>query len=221
MKRPTLLDGLTGVAVVGLLSLAIWIAVAGPEGPLPMHFDASGQVDRWGDRTQLALLIGGLGLLAAVISGLTGLAVARAEDPARRRGLISSQAVGLVAVVGVALMAAALGLNGAGDLQPALPMALISLLLAAIGAAAGRIGPNPVIGVRTPWSYKSRRAWDRSNRLMGRLFFWIGLAGLAAAPFAPQPLGLTALIVALLAAAALAVFESWRVWRDDPDRQPF
>ena len=63
--------------------------------------------------------------------------------------------------------------------------------------------------------------FDRSNRLAGRLFFWIGLAGLAAAPFAPQPLGVYALIGAILIAAALSVLESWRVWRDDPERQPF
>ena len=32
---------------------------------------------------------------------------------------------------------------------------------------------------------------------------------------------LIALIVAILAAAGWSVVESWRVWRTDPDRQPF
>lgn len=221
MTRPTLLDALTGAAVIGLLSLAVWIALAGPEGPLPVHFNPFGQADRWGDRNEVAMLIGALALLGGLVSGLTGLAVARTDDPSRRRGLMAGQAVGLLAVVGSALFCARLSLNGAGELRPALPMALMSVLFIGVGALAGRVAPNPVVGVRTPWSYKSRLAWDRSNRLAGRLFFWLGVIGLAASPFAPQPIGMLAVIAAILVAAALSVFESWRVWRDDPERQPF
>jgi uncharacterized membrane protein len=221
MKRASLLDGLTGAAAVALISFGVWVALAGPEGPLPVHYNTAGQVDRWGARIEVGALLAGLGLLTAVAGGLTGLAVTRSDDKARRRGLMTAQAVTLIATVGAGIMIAVLSLSGARQLQPAWPMALVSLLMAAVGATAGRVGPNPVIGVRTPWNYKSRLAWDRSNRLAGRLFFWLGLTGLAATPFAPQPLGLYALTGAVLIAAALSVVESWRVWRDDPDRQPF
>ena len=47
------------------------------------------------------------------------------------------------------------------------------------------------------------------------------LLGLITAPLAPQPLGFSLLIVGVLIAAGWSVFESWRVWRADPDRQPF
>lgn len=221
MKRASLLDGLTGAAAVALISLGAWVALAGPEGPLPVHYNAAGQVDRWGARIEVGALLAGLGLLTAVAGGLTGLAVARSDDKARRRGLMTAQAVTLIATVGAGIMIAVLSLSGAPQLQPVWPMALVSLLMAAVGATAGRVGPNPVVGLRTPWNYKSRLAWDRSNRLAGRLFFWLGLTGLAATPFAPQPLGLYTLTSAVLIAVALSVFESWRVWRDDPDRQPF
>ena len=100
-------------------------------------------------------------------------------------------------------------------------MAGLSLIFLLTGAFLGRVGPNPVVGVRTPWSYKSRLAWDRSNRLAGRLFFLIGLAGLVTAPWAVQPFALIALIVAVTIAAVWSAVESWRVWRSDPDRQPF
>ena len=62
---------------------------------------------------------------------------------------------------------------------------------------------------------------DRSNRLAGRLFFWIGLGLILAAPIAPQPAASIAMPVVILVAAIWPVFESWRVWRSDPDRQPF
>ncbi len=100
-------------------------------------------------------------------------------------------------------------------------MALTALLLLGVGAFLGRVGPNVAVGVRTPWNYKSKLAWERSNRLAGRLMFGLGLVGLIAAPIAPQPLGFSALITGVLIATAWSVFESWRVWRADPDRQPF
>ena len=100
-------------------------------------------------------------------------------------------------------------------------MAFLSLIFLIMGALLGRVSPNPFIGVKTPWAYKSRLAWDRSNRLAGRLMFWLGAAGLIASPFALQPLGLIVLITGVLIATAWSVFESWRVWRADPDRQPF
>ena len=96
-------------------------------------------------------------------------------------------------------------------------MAFQGLVFLGVGAFLGRTRPNPVVGVRTPWSRRSRLAWDKSNRLAGRLLSLLGIAGLLAAPIAPQPLALHLLNAALLAVAVVSTFESWRVWRGDPD----
>ena len=145
----------------------------------------------------------------------------RAGDPARARALRYAQLVVVLTLPLVSLLAASASLSGMTDIGGAAPVALISLAILVIGAFLGRVGPNPFVGVRTPWAYKSRLAWDRSNRLAGRLFFVIGLAGLLTAPFAPRPLNLYALLTAIGIAAVWSVVESWRVWRTDPDRQPF
>ncbi len=149
------------------------------------------------------------------------LAAGRTEDPARRRALRYAQLVMILSIPVVSLLAASASLSGTSDIGGALPVALMSLVILLIGAFLGRVGPNPFVGVRTPWAYKSRLSWERSNRLAGRLFFLIGLAGLLTAPFAPQPIGLYAILAAISLAAVWAVIESWRVWRTDPDRQPF
>ena len=47
------------------------------------------------------------------------------------------------------------------------------------------------------------------------------LAGLMAAPWIGQPAGTYGLVGGALVAAGLSIFESWRVWRADPNRQPF
>lgn len=222
--RFTVLDALTALTIGGLAALAIGIQVAGPTVPLPMHFDIHGQPDRWGDRSELAGVIAFMAVMAAITAGPMSWYAKRTPEAARRRGLEIGQMVSLLAIVGTSAFMVWMIL-GRGAAQPGVSMAmtaaLMSLLFAVMGAFMGRIAPNPVIGVRTPWNYKSRLAWDRSNRLAGRLFFWLGLAGLITAPVLPQPLGFSLLIAGVLIAAGWSVFESWRVWRADPDRQPF
>ena len=226
-RRITLIDIASVVAVAALVAGALWVGFNGPPGPLPMHFDVNGRPDRWGDRRELAGLIGFLALVLAATAGGMGYYAAKAEDPARRRGLRIGQLISLFAIGAVApvmtwqILSAAgqsLGTAAAGLVWP---MALVGLICLVVGALLGRVPPNVAVGVRTPWSLKSRLAWDRSNRLAGRLMFWIGLASLVAAPVAPQPAGLWTSITALLLAAVWSVVESWRVWRSDPNRQPF
>lgn len=222
--RFTVLDALTALTVVGLIAAAVGIQIAGPTAPLPMHFDIHGRPDRWGDRSELAGVIAFMAVMAAITAGPMSWYAKRTPDAARRRGLEIGQLVSLLAVAGVSAFMIWMIL-GRGATSPGVSLtmtaALMSLLFAVLGAFMGRIAPNPVVGVRTPWNYKSRLAWDRSNRLAGRLFFWLGLLGLITAPVAPQPLGFSLLIAGVLIAAAWSVFESWRVWRADPDRQPF
>ena len=201
--------------------LGAWTFLAGPTELLPVHWNASGQADDWGTREVVGGVLVGMAMLTVLLGGGMALAAGRAEDPARRRALGYAQLVVVLSLPLTSLLIASASLSGATDISGALPMALISLVLLLIGAFLGRVGPNPVVGVRTPWAFKSRLAWDRSNRLAGRLFFIIGLAGLLTAPFAPRPLGLYALLAAILVAAVWSGFESWRVWRTDPDRQPF
>jgi uncharacterized membrane protein len=188
---------------------------------LAVHFGGVGHAAGLGGRVANGRGILPVGLVHGLLAGGMGAAARRAGDPARARALRFGQVMILLSLFGVSLFAGVSSLTGLTSLGSAAPMAGLAALFLLIGAVLGRVGPNPIAGVRTPWSYKSRLAWDRSNRLAGRLFFLIGFVGLAAAPVAPQPLGYQVLIGAVLVAALLSVIESWRVWRADPDRQPF
>jgi uncharacterized membrane protein len=221
MTRMTAADRATIAVSLLIVAAGVSIFLAGPLEVMPYHFGADGQADAWAGREAIGGGIVVLGLLTGVFAGGMGVAARRAEDPARARALRFGQVMILLSFLGATLFAGVSSLTGLTSLGSAVPMAGLAALFLLIGAVLGRVGPNPVAGVRTPWSYKSRLAWDRSNRLAGRLFFLIGLVGLAAAPVAPQPLGYQVLIGAVRVAALLSVIESWRVWRADPDRQPF
>ena len=225
MTAPTRSASALNAATVGLSlvvgGLGVWTVFAGPTELLPIHWNAAGQADDWGARETVGGVLVGMALLTLLLGGGMSAAAGRAGDPARARALRYGQLVVILTLPLVSLLAASASLSGTTDIGGAVPVALIGLVLLLMGAFLGRVGPNPFVGVRTPWAYKSRLAWDRSNRLAGRLFFVIGLAGLLTAPFAPRPLNLYVLLTAIVVAALWSVVESWRVWRSDPDRQPF
>jgi uncharacterized membrane protein len=220
-------DGLNLLAALeaaGGLGLAAWTWRFGPTGPIPMHFDLSGHVNRWGDRTEAALVMGGLTLVLSLCYVMMAAMVrGQPQDAPTRRSLrigrIIIMAVG--ALIGGLFTYMTFGgfTPEAGNAAPArLLPSLLALIFLVVGALLGKTSPNPFVGVRTYWSMKSRLAWDKSNRLAGRLFFWIGLLGLAASLVAPPAPVSAALIVAIIVAAAASIIESWRVWRSDPDR---
>jgi len=219
-------DAVTAVFVVLLSALAFEVARNGPAGPIPVHFDLHGQANGWGDRNTIAVLIAcvaGFTVLANVVVRIT-LTRPLAESGLRRTaGLLRGGAVAMGAVV--ALIFASLALSPA-MVDPMgrqrLIMACAWLLIIGVGAVIGKAAPNPYMGVRTYWAFHSRLAWDKANRLAGRIYFLGGLIGLLATPFIDVGHGLNLNIVLLMlvggGGATAAIYESWRVWKNDPER---
>ena len=99
--------------------------------------------------------------------------------------------------------------------------AIVAAMWAAIalkGAAAGRFKPGGYLGLRVYWTTHSRLAWDRAHRVLGRVLFWGGLIGLVAGFVLPWPASFALFFGTVGLAVSLALVESWRTWRDDPDR---
>jgi hypothetical protein len=152
-QRFKLLDILTAVSVVVLLAGAAWMALWGPSGPLPMHFDVEGRPDRWGGRGEVAGLIAFLALVLAATAGGLGLYAGRTDDPARSRGLRIGQFITLIVVAGLAPILTAHILTF--DAEPAAagaaassiwPLGVLGFIALATGALLGRVPPNAVIG---------------------------------------------------------------------------
>lgn len=221
IPRFTRLETATAVVAAAQAAVALFVLRTGVD-QVPMHFNAAGQVDRWGDSREAAGVI----LFIAAITAVTGFILALGvrdpkADDGRRRALGWAQVILLASttIVVAMMMVLASGAIDAAAAGPQITLMACCTTFAVIGAVVGKVPPNAIVGVRTPWSLSSRLAWEKSNRLAGRLFFWGGLAGLIAAPYAPQDLAMKAMISAVLLAAAICVFESWRVWRADPERR--
>jgi peptidoglycan biosynthesis protein MviN/MurJ (putative lipid II flippase) len=173
---PRMIDIASILVVVAIAGAALAVWRAAPAGPMPLHFDFSGQVDRWGGRAQMALAIALAGAVAAGFALYCLMFQSHGRDPDGERftyGLGRIVGLAVPAFVALLLTLAAFGrLSGEqNDGGPFLRvmMAGMALLSTGLGAFLGRAKPNPVVGVRTYWSLRSRLAWDKSNRLAGRL----------------------------------------------------
>ena len=208
---------LAGLGFLACLALAAVVWRLGPAGPAPVHMDLHGRVNGWSDSPHVAMVIAGLTAALALCYWLMG---ALSGQKGRNLGVARLIIVVVAVMTAVILTAATFGALTRPDQGPArLQPAVLSLLFLIVGALIGKASPNPLVGVRTYWALKSRLAWDKSNRLAGRLFFVTGLLGLIASFLAPPPMTVAAVIVAVIVSTAVAVYESWRVWRSDPERR--
>jgi uncharacterized membrane protein len=211
------------VAVAASLGFAVWLGLRGPEGQMPMHMGLDGTVDRWSDRVEAAWVLGGTTVFLAAAYALTAHSASKAAESVQR-GLALVQAILIGAMVFVAALFGGLAfgvfaaVDGTQETHRLIGGFLAAVMLL-IGSVLGKTPPNPWVGVRTYWALTSRAAWDKSNRLTGRLMFWGGLAGLPAAMLAPQPQANIGIGAVLILAALAGAVESWRVWNADPDRR--
>jgi uncharacterized membrane protein len=131
-----------------------------------------------------------------------------------------SRAAVLAVLVVISLLVVFRGLATppARDVTVTAALAAMWAALALKGAAAGKFKPGGYLGLRVYWTTHSRLAWDRAHRVLGRVLFWGGLIGLATSFVTPLPASVALLAATVALAVSLALLESWRTWRGDPDR---
>lgn len=223
-RGPDLLDAAALALAVGGFAFAAWIWFNGPTTPIPMHMDLAGNVDRWGDRREAGLVLAAVTLVTAAVYGLTAwVERTKPMTDAARRGLWFGRLIALITGLFVIGLIGGLSLGRIAPGEDTTPIVrgvavLLSVVMLVVGGLLGKTTPNPWVGVRTYWSLTSRLAWDKSNRLLGRLWFLIGLVGLPAALAGPMPVTSAVIVGAMIVSAVLAVIESWRVWMADPER---
>lgn len=158
---------------------------------------------------------------ALLVAGLRRLA-ARPPNRGATRWLIASRIAALTflafgtAAVGVARLVPEVAPSPGFIVQGL--FALMWAIIALKGAAMGKLKPGGAMGLCVSWTRQSRLAWDRGHRTLGRVLFWGGLIGLATSLSVTPLISIALWFGTISVAVALALFESWRSWRIDPDR---
>jgi uncharacterized membrane protein len=204
------------IAAMFAASAAVWTRVP---TPLPIHWNAAGEVDGWGNR--------GVALLTVPIAAVAIDALLRALpriDPGGENyrsfpGAYRAARLALLVVlagVHAVLVASALGFRF--DVVRVV-FAGVGVLHVVLGGVMGKLRPNWFIGIRTPWTLSSKRSWVRTHRVAGVVFVLGGAAMTAAALLRPSS-ALAAIFAFALGPYPVLIGYSWWVWRRDPERLP-
>ena len=103
---------LAPAAAAGQAALGLYVWKFGSVDPIPMHFGLNGQVDRWGDRTEAALFIGGMAAVSLVVGWAMDWSARQPwADEARRRGLGHAKSLVVAAPCLLSAMMAGLALS--------------------------------------------------------------------------------------------------------------
>jgi len=203
------------IAAMFITAIARWRSV--PDR-LPVHWGASGEVDRYGGRFE------GLLLLPIIVLTLYLLLLAVPHiDPAKAnyasfRGPYMTIRVVLVLFMGFLYLLMNLSIeNGDGIPLDRMVLGAAALILLVLGLVMGKFRPNYTAGIRTPWTLTSKKSWVKTHRLGGWVFIAAGLGTGIAATFS----GLAAIItmsVILIPGIIWLTAYSYVVWKGDTDR---
>ena len=205
------------VAQVSLAAYGMW--VVGPDQQVPVHWGTDGVPNGW------ATALVGFSIVPLVTAGIVALfAIVPRIEPRRRNLERSAHAYRTTAIAVVVFLGVAQAVVVLASLGDTLPMAGIvglgiGLLFIVMGNVLTTVRSTFLFGVRTPWTLSSERSWDRTNRLVGRLFVLAGLTLVALTLPGNVELIVWAMVgwIAVILAASFGY--SYRVWKADPDRR--
>lgn len=208
------------VLLAAMAALSIWgWTVLPADAQIASHWGFDGQVNGLVSKGT------GLVLLPAIGLGITLLLALVPWMEPRRENLVASRkaffALWLGALVVMAVTHAAVVLSAMGYALdvPGTILVAVALMIAVAGNYLGKVRPNFFIGIRTPWTLSSDLSWEKSHRMLGRLFVLSGLAALAARFAVGTPAGFVVLAAGLTASAAIGIAGSYVYWRQDPERR--
>jgi uncharacterized membrane protein len=183
------------IALLPFVYLAyIWNRL--PES-VPMHWNASGEIDDYGSKNELffvlLLLVGLPYLIFLVIPNI---------DPKQKLQNMGNKLNNLRFILTLFMSALAIFILYSVQQQSSNPgfiFSIVGLLFAFLGNYFKTIKPNYFIGIKTPWTLESEEVWKKTHLLAGKMWFVGGL--LMAMTFVlPEPvnlfvfLGITAVI---------------------------
>lgn len=204
--------------LAAMLALA---AVTWPHAPdrIPTHWGVNGEVNGYGGKFEGLLLIPIVSLAIYIL-----FLFLPKIDPARANYAHFAGAYNVFRFTILLFLALLYGVIHLWIRGHRVPVETIAPMFAGgmfvvIGRVMGRLRPNWFIGIRTPWTLSSKRAWAKTHRVAGWVFTIVGL--LLIVDGAVHSTALLIATIALMGVGLLGtVAYSYFIWRDDPDRAP-
>lgn len=164
----------------------LYIAYIWDELPdrIPMHWNAAGEIDRYGDKSEMWMLPFMLPVLAYVL-----MTVVPYIDPKKKieqmGGKYHTLKFYLVLSTTLLCMGILFMMQQGGETKNNWIAAGIGFMFLVLGNFFKTIQPNYFVGIRTPWTLEHPVVWKKTHLLGGKLWFVGGLCLMALAFILP------------------------------------
>ncbi len=187
---------------------------------LPMHFNLRGDVDRYGSKTAVVVMI-------AILTGVSGIifllfSYIHRLNPkmAPRDNKDRMQKIGVAVVAFMVIIQCwTLYTIQKGELALSIKFVLIAvgLLFAVIGNYMPNLKPNYVAGFRLPWTLHNENNWKRTHDIAGKLWFFGGIIAAFLCIIFPFKLAIFAMIILLLVLIIVPAVYSYKLYKQTHD----
>lgn len=171
--------------IIGIVLLPfVYLAIIWNKLPqkVPVHWNIRGEVDRYGEKTEMILIPVLLPLLVYLI-----FLVVPKIDPKNKLNKMGNKLHSLKFVLTTLMSGLALFLIFSAQHQnftnPNLIFVFVGLMYLVFGNYFKTIKANYFIGIRTPWTLESETVWKETHRLAGKLWLAGGLLVIISALF--------------------------------------
>jgi uncharacterized membrane protein len=166
---------------------------------VPMHWNIRGQVDGYGPRWQLVLILPCflvLMVLMLLVLPVIGPMRRNFERFRRTCGRIAITLVGAFGAIQITLLLAGLGKPIAVG---RVLFVILGVMIAVLGNWMGKVRRNFYVGIRTPWTLANERVWERTHRAGGKFMVIYGATIAASVLALPEWAGVVVLLSGALA----------------------
>lgn len=203
---------------------------------VPMHYNAAGEIDRWGSKFE-NLLFPGIILAMCLFWQLFGThyekkaekaPVGKARDEARTNAkvlVITGAATTAMFAVMQAVILYSAWVKAGGDAPAAavdimkITAILAGAMLAVLGSFLPKTGRNRVVGVRVGWSLYNDVTWAKSNRFGAAAMMIAGSLTIVTAAFLEGLAAMIMMLAYLLAAVAAALIYARSVYKKELEKE--
>ena len=178
---------------------------------IPVHWDFSGDPNRYGSRIEGAFLMPTLMIALYLIMQWYPSRDPRSPNIAKFRGAydtVVAATIAFLAVVHVLALGSALGWRV--DMTTSVFVGVGALLIV-LGNLLPLVRSNFIFGIRTPWTLSSETVWTRSHRVGGYAMVAAGLLTIVSA-FFTRTVGVTVALVSIAVSTLIPVVYSYVLW---------
>lgn len=182
---------------------------------IPVHFGASGAPDRFGDKSELWVILSILGGAGAfswlLINNIEKIdpkkAAQRSPEVMQKIALL---VVVLTSVIGIYAVRATL--KGSVD---NILLVILGFFLAYLGNMMHSLKSNYFVGIRLPWTLENESNWRKTHQLGSKIWTAGGLIIMLAALLLPTQLAVNVLLVMVVIMTVIPIVYSYRIHQSE------